>query len=167
MRIAFIDFIELDNIVRAGILLTDENTKPIEFRTTTNIEIDQLQRILYGDALKEVLYKERFAVDLVKSLKEDFDIVLSKEKNILSIRKEINKPVGYLQKYDPFKAIDKYSHRIVNLADRFEPLLFTISKEDEKSLLVFSKKLQEIYKNFSLLEPFERIKKALKYLSQS
>ncbi|RMA93211.1 hypothetical protein [Hydrogenothermus marinus] len=165
MRIAFIDFKELNNTVKAGILLTDEHTKPIEFRTTTNINIDELQRILYGESLKEVLYKERFAVDLANSLKEDFDILLTKEKNILSIRKEIGKPVGYIRKFDPFKALDKHSHKIVNLAGKFEPLVLTISKEDEKNLYIFSKNLQKIYKNFNLLEPFERVKKALEYLS--
>ncbi len=167
MKLAFIDFLDKDDKLLAGILITDSNTKPIEFRTTTDINIDELQKILYGEALKEIFLKERFAVDLAKSTKEKFDILLTREKNILGIRKEVDAPVGYLHKYDPFKALDKYSHKIVNITDRYEPLVLTISKEDKKDLIIFSKKLQEIYKMFNLMEPFNRVKKALEYISSS
>ncbi len=167
MRFAYIDFFEKDDFVSGGVLVVDESTKPVEFRTTTDVKIDELQKILYGQALKEVLFKERFAIDLIQSLKEEFDIVLTREKNILSIRKDIEKPVGFLQKYDPFKAVDKFSHKIVNLAEKFEPLLFTISREDEKQLIYFSKALQEIYKTFNIMEPFSRVQKGLEYLYEN
>ena len=167
MRFAYIDFFEKEDFVSGGILIVDEYTKPIEFRTTTDVKIDELQKILYGEALKGILFKEKFAIDLVKSLKEDFDIILTREKNILEIRKEIDKPIGLIQKYDPFKAVDKFSHKIVNLAEKFEPLLFTISKEDEKRLIYFSKNLQEIYKTFNIMEPFNRVQKGLEYICKN
>ena len=167
MRFAYIDFVETKQGHRAGILVTDEATKPIEFRVTTNVKIDELQKILYGESLETVLYKERFAVELVQSLQEDFDVLLTKEKDILSLREEVGKPILFVQKYDPFKAMDKYSHKVTNISDKFEPLTVTISKEDAKLLIPLARKLQELYRTYNIVEPFDRIRKAIDYLSKS
>ena len=63
--------------------------------------------------------------------------------------------------------MDRNSHKIFNLADRFEPLALTVSQEDSKLVIPISRKLQEIYRNFNIMEPFDRIKKAIDYLSKS
>ncbi len=165
MFLAYIDFLETKEGHRAGILITDETTKPIEFRVTTGVKIDDLQKILYGEALENILYKERFSIELVNALQEDFDILLVREKSLLSIREEVGKPILYIQKHDPFKAMDRYSHKVVNITDRFDPLVVTISPEDHKLLIPVSRKLQEIYKTFNIMEPFSRIRKAIEYLS--
>ncbi len=167
MHFAYIDFVETKQGHRAGILITDETTKPVEFRVTTNVNIDELQKILYGESLETVLYKERFTTELVQSLKEDFDILFTKEKDLLSLREEIGKPILFIQKYDPFKAMDKYSYKITNLSDKFEPLAITISKEDAKLLIPLGRKLQEIYRTYNIVEPFDRIRKAIDYLSKT
>ncbi len=167
MHFAYIEFVETKQGHRAGVLVTDETTKPVEFRVTTNVKIDELQKILYGESLETVLYKERFTIELIHSLQEEFDILLTKEKDILSLREEIGKPILFIQKYDPFKAMDKYSHKITNLSDKFEPLTITISKEDAKLLVPLARKLQELYRTYNIVEPFDRIKKAIDYLSKS
>ncbi|WP_457640711.1 hypothetical protein [Persephonella sp.] len=166
MRLAYINFLIEEDNYRAGVLLTDQHTKPIEFRITTNLNIDQLQEILYGETLKEVLYKERFTVQLLNSLQEEFDIVMTKEKSLLSIRKEIDKPVIHVQKYEYFMPLNRRSHKIVNLQEKYEPLYITISPQDENRLVSISNQLNEIYKNFNLMEPFDRIEKAIRYLSE-
>ncbi|MDQ7056055.1 MAG: hypothetical protein Q9M89_06150 [Persephonella sp.] len=101
MKIVYINFYSQDNSYRAGALITDMSTKPVEFRVTSNLNIGKLQEILYGEVLQEILYRERFTIQLLNSLQEEYDIVLTKEKNLLSIRKEIQKPVVHIQKYDP------------------------------------------------------------------
>jgi len=167
MRIAYVNFYNRGDMYRAGALITDESTKPVEFRITSNLNVDKLQEILYGEALQEVLYKERFTVQLLNSLQEDYDIVLIKEKSLLSVRKEIEKPVVHIQKYDPFMPINRLSHKIVNIHDRFEPLYISVNKEDEKKLVSISHSLQEIYRNFNIMEPFNRIENALKYIMEN
>ncbi len=167
MKLGYIDFLKTQDGYRAGLLITDETTKPVEFRVTTDVKIDELQKILYGSSLENVLYKEQFAVELIDAAQEDFDVLLTKEKELLSIREKIGKPVGFIRKFDPFKAMDRNSHKIVNLADRFEPLALTVSQEDSKLVIPISRKLQEIYRNFNIMEPFDRIKKAIDYLSKS
>ncbi len=166
MRLAYINFLIEDENYRAGVLLTDETTKPVEFRITTNLNIDQLQEILYGESLKEVLYKERFTVQLLNALQEEYDIVLVKDRSLFSIRKEIEKPVVHIQKYEYFMPLNRLSHKVVNLQERYEPLYITISPQDEKKLVSISHQLNDMYRNFNIMEPFDRIEKAIKYLSE-
>ncbi|NPA17522.1 hypothetical protein [Persephonella sp.] len=167
MRIAYINFYSMENVYRAGVLITDESTRPVEFRVTSNLDVDRLQEILYGEALQEVLYKERFTVQLLNALQEDYDIVLTKEKSLLSIRKEIDKPVVHIQKYDPFMPLNRLSHKVINIHDRYEPLYITVNKEDENRLVSISHQLQDMYRNFNIMEPFKRVEKALKYIMES
>ena len=167
MKVAYVNFYSIGSVYRAGVLITDESTKPLEFCITSNLDVDRLQEILYGEALQEVLYKERFTVQLLNALQEDYDIVLTKEKNLLSIRKEIDKPVVHIQKYDQFMPLNRLSHKVVNIHDRFEPLYISVNREDEKKLVSISNSLQEMYRNFNIMEPFSRIEKALKYIMEN
>ena len=167
MRIAYINFYSSANRFRAGALITDSSTRPVEFRVTSDLNIDKLQEILYGEALQDVLYKERFTIQLLKSLQEDYDIVLTKEKNLISIRNEIGKPVIHIQKFDQFMPINRLSHKIINIQDRYEPLYITVSREDEKRLVSIAHFLQEMYRNFNIMEPFKRIENAIKYIMEN
>jgi hypothetical protein len=42
-----------NNYLRAGALVVDEKTKPVEFRITSKVEVNDLQKILYGETFKE------------------------------------------------------------------------------------------------------------------
>ncbi len=164
MKLAYLYYLNKDDNYRGGVLLTDEKTKPVEFRITSKVKLEELQKILYGSSLKEVLFKEKFGIELLSALSENYDIVLTQDKEILSIRQYIDAPVIFIRKFDPFMPKDRLSHKVVNIHEKFEPLIFTISKEDENKLISISKKLNEIYKNFDLLEPFKRVEKAMEYL---
>ena len=57
IRLAFIDvMIFSDGSIRGGILTTDIETKPYEFRVTSPIKPTQTQQILYGASLKDYVY---------------------------------------------------------------------------------------------------------------
>lgn len=62
--------------------------------------------------------------------------------------------------------LNRQSHKIINLQEKYEPLYITISSQDENRLVSISQQLNEIYKNFNIMEPFDRIEKAIKYLSE-
>jgi hypothetical protein len=51
LTLAFISSLNFnnDNILRGAMLVTDEHTKPLEFRVTALIQPTELQRTLYGD----------------------------------------------------------------------------------------------------------------------
>jgi hypothetical protein len=146
MKLAYLYYLNDEENYRGGVLLTDEKTKPLEFRITSKVKLEELQKILYGSSLKEVLFKEKFGIEL------------------LSIREKISAPIIYIRKFDPFMPKDRLSHKVINIQEKFEPLIFTISKEDEDKLISVSKKLNDIYRNFNILEPFSRVEKAMEYL---
>ncbi len=164
MKLAYLYYLNNEENYRGGILLTDEKTKPLEFRITSKVKLEELQKILYGSSLKEVLFKEKFGIELLSALSENYDLVLTQDKELLSIRKYISAPIIYIRKFDPFMPKDRLSHKVINIHEKFEPLIFTISKEDEHQLISVSKKLNDIYRNFNLLEPFSRVEKAMEYL---
>lgn len=167
MKIAYINFYSKEDTYRAGVLVTDRSTRPLEFRITSDLNIDQLQQILYGEALEDILFKEKFSIQLLKSLQEDYDILLTKEKSLLSLRKSIDKPVVHIQKFDHFLPLNRLSHKIVNVHERYEPLYITVNKEDENRLVPISHFLQNMYRNFNIMEPFKRIENAIKYIMES
>ena len=80
IRLAFLDItVFTDGSIRGGILTTDIETKPYEFRITSPIKPTQIQQILYGSSLKDYVYGELIGAPLIKATKEKLSIVLVKE----------------------------------------------------------------------------------------
>ena len=68
IRLAFIDVtVFSDGSIRGGILTTDIETKPYEFRITSPIKPTQIQQILYGSSLKDHVYGELLIFDKIMS----------------------------------------------------------------------------------------------------
>lgn len=94
LRLAFIDVaVFSDGSIRGGILTTDIETRPFEFRVTSPIKPTQVQQILYGASLKDYVYGELICAPLVKATKEKLSVVLTKESFLLSMRPLVSTPV--------------------------------------------------------------------------
>ena len=166
MKLGFIAFTQIDGVLKGGVLITDETTKPIEFRAISDVKIDELQKILYGETLESTFLKEQYTLDLINAVENLPDVLLTEEKELLNLRPKMLVPIGHLTKLDPMQAIDKYSHKISDITGKFETLVLSMHPQDQKLVVPISKTLQSIYKNYNLLEPFSRIKNAIKYLSE-
>ena len=67
IRLAFMDVMVFsDGSIRGGILTTDIETRPYEFRVTSAIKPTSLQQILYGMSLKDYVYGELICAPLIK-----------------------------------------------------------------------------------------------------
>ena len=166
MKLGYISFPIIEGTIRSGILITDESTRPIEFRAVSDVKIDKLQKILYGETLQQTFLKEQYTIDLVNAIENLPDILLTQDKELLNVRPKLPIPVGFLTKLDPMQAIDRFSHKISDITGKFETLMLTMHPFDERLVVPISKQLQTIYKNFNLLEPFHRIETAIKYLAE-
>ena len=62
-----------------AILVTDADTKPLEFRVTAPIKTTNFQKTLYGDVLLEHILVELISVPLINALNEEIDIILVKD----------------------------------------------------------------------------------------
>ncbi|MCX7760670.1 MAG: hypothetical protein N2Z81_05730 [Hydrogenothermaceae bacterium] len=165
MNYCYLHFKVFPEFIRAALLVTDERTKTLEFRITSKIILDDLQKIIYGESLKDFLFVEKIGKELIDSAQVDFGTCFVKEKDLLNLRDKIDKPVFLLQKYDEFKARDKFSIKLQSANTKFEPIMIRFLAKDEDDMGKFIKIFQESFKYSNIMEPFERIERAIEFLN--
>ena len=74
-KMAFLDVYTFENNsgIMGAILVTDADTKPMEFRVTAPIKPTNFQKTLYGDVLLEHILVELAAVPLLSAINEQID----------------------------------------------------------------------------------------------
>lgn len=166
MNYCYLHYRLFPDFIRAALLITDDRTKPLEFRITSKVRLDQLQRILYGESLKNAVLLEKIAKELLESATVDYQVLLFKDKDMLALRDYINRPSFLLQRYDEFKGIDKFSVKLQSQNPKFDDILLKFSPKDEGNLSKFLKSFQDSFKHYNLMEPFERIERAIDFLNE-
>jgi hypothetical protein len=149
-RLAFMDVILFsDGAIRGGILTTDIETRPYEFRITSAIKPTQLQQMLYGTSLKDYVYGELICAPLIKATKEKINFVLTQERYIMEVRPLVAVPIVLMSYND--KAV----------GDGLKPISFQVHKDYSTELSHAQMVLTPITQKLDLMEPFERLKLAL------
>jgi hypothetical protein len=168
-RIAFLSRSSFDNgvVSRGGILVTDGETKPLEFRCTSPIRPSSLQKVLYGKTLDGHMALELIALPLIKGIQEKPGAVLVREAAFLELRPQIQVPMLLLSKNEELGNLGLPAGEqgqpvmLDSGSGKFEPLVvsahpsFFAEREQVRVMLA------EVFKSFNLLEPFERIEAAL------
>lgn len=97
--LAFLDLVTFEDGVsmRGGCLITDEKTRPLEFRVSGAIRPTGLQKILYGDTLHEYICNELVGMPMLKSLETKPDLVLVRDSEFLKIRPEVEVPILWVR----------------------------------------------------------------------
>jgi len=150
IRLAFMDVILFsDGAIRGGILTTDIETRPYEFRITSPIRPTQLQQMLYGTSLKDYVYGELICAPLIKATKEKISFVLTKERYILEVRPLVSVPI-VLMSYDDQAA-----------GNGLKPISLQVHKDYSTELTHAQTAITPITQKLDLMEPFERLKLAL------
>lgn len=150
IRLAFIDVtVFSDGSIRGGILTTDIETRPFEFRVTSPIKPTQVQQILYGASLKDYVYGELICVPLVKATKEKISMALVREIFLISMRPLISVPVIIVRSDSP----------TVNGGIR--SVSFSPHQNFRNELSFAQTILTPVIQKHDLLEPFERLRLAL------
>jgi hypothetical protein len=150
IRLAFIDVtLFSDGSIRGGILTTDIETRPFEFRVTSPIKPTQVQQILYGASLKDYVYGELVCAPLVKATKEKLSLVLTKENFLISMRPLVSTPVILIR---PNSA---------QASDGIRSVSFSSHRNFQNELAFAQTILTPVLQKHDLLEPFERLRLAL------
>src|SRR3970282_797027 len=86
-KIAFLETYTLENDagIMGAILVTDAETKPLEFRVTAPIKPTNFQKTLYGDVLLEHILTELVSVPLLNAINEEIDLILVKDNLFLGV----------------------------------------------------------------------------------
>jgi len=150
IRLAFIDVTVFpDGSIRGGILTTDIETKPYEFRVTSPIKPTQTQQILYGSSLKDYVYGELICAPLIKATKEKLSMVLAKENYLMSTRPLVSVPVILIH---PSGTQSSVGIKTVSLSPH---------KNFQNELTFAQTILAPVMQKHDLFEPFERLRLAL------
>ncbi len=148
-RLGFIEIVNFQDFsVRGGLLVTDVQTRPYEFRVTSPIKPTQLQQILYGSTLTEFIFAELICVPLLKACKEEINLVIVNQHFLLNMRPKVSIPVIYINKQNEKNG----NHNL------FDYQIHKNFKTEEESAKYYIDLLAE---NTDIFEPFERIKTAV------
>jgi len=137
--LAFFDIIALEDgkVLRAGILLTRQDTAPIEFHLTDSVRPTTAQKMLYGAIFDRHLKVEIFGKPLLEALAEKPDVIVTKEQEIFQhLVGALDYPVVLISSTNDIKSI---------------------SENHNGSIA----ELKKISQKQNLLEPFERIQKVI------
>jgi len=97
--LAFLDLATFDEgaAFRGGCLVTDERTRPLEFRVSGAIRPSAVQKILYGDTLHEYICTVLLGEPLLKALESRADFVLVRDAEFLKLRPQLELPLLWLR----------------------------------------------------------------------
>ncbi len=162
VRIAFLETYTFDDNsgVMGAILVTDPDTKPLEFRVTAPIKPTNFQKTLYGDVLLEHILVELIALPLLGAIKDDLDLILLRDPLFLGINNKQGVRAVRLYKDNEGSAKGKKSGEDnVKLPGDTGIFIDTVKKFSSE-LPEIAEKLGQISALRNLIEPFDRLKTA-------
>lgn len=176
-RLAFLAYVQGQNgnSGRGALLVTDEATRPLEFRCTTAIQPNALQRILYGETLRSYIAADLVGEPLLDALQEKPSVVIVTEPLFLRLRAKANARMVCLRRQgEQISTVAGEDERqgkreaaLLSCASgRFQPLVITGPPDYGDELEVALGLLRPIFSTADLLEPFERIEKVVAELDR-
>lgn len=152
---------ENDSVIRGAILVTDEQTKPVEFRVTAPIKPTNFQKTLYGDILMEHITVELIAIPLLEAIGKKPDLIIVRDPLFLRANEKQNICIVRLFKEDEVRyGQNGEAEQLNSLGGKFEPVLMETSEDKQGLLQDIRRHLTEVFSTRNLLEPFERMQTA-------
>jgi len=158
LRLVFLDAAMFEDgaAIRGGVLITDIETKPYEFRCTSPVRPTSIQRMLYGNTLEEYIYVELIGVPLINAAKEKPTLILVRIPLLLRIRPSLSCPV-ILVRHDPQQA---------NISsgtgeNELKPIAISAHRGFPTEASAAQAILAPLLQKRDILEPFERLQIAL------
>jgi hypothetical protein len=97
--LAFLDLATFEEgaAIRGGCLVTDNLTRPLEFRVSGAIRPTNLQKMLYGDTLHEYICNDLVGLPILGAMEVKPDVVLVRDAEFLKLRPRIDLPVLWVR----------------------------------------------------------------------
>ena len=170
ITVYFMDFLMLgfigmqrfdDNAVRGAILVTDEDTNPLEFRVTAPVRPTSLQEVLYGELLSEHIAVKLLGQSLLSAVENQPDLIIVRNNLFLRLNNEQEVPTVLLSRENEPTYQEKGLTKQLNAPNsERSPLKVSTSSALEQEIDDISQRLQSIFISRDLMEPFERIERA-------
>jgi hypothetical protein len=157
-RIAFLETYNLEDNggVMGAILVTDKDTKPVEFRVTAPIKTTNFQKTLYGDVLTEHVLVELISIPLINAINEEIDLILVKDLLFLGANEKQGIRVVRITNSEE----NHQSKNGNSIGTNGATLFIETSGKYESELPEIKELVNQLSKGRNLMEPFERLKVA-------
>lgn len=168
-RIAFLETYSFDDNsgIMGAILVTDSDTKPLEFRVTAPIKPTNFQKTLYGDVLNEHILVELIALPLLGAIKDEIDLILVRDPLFLGINnKQGVRAVRLYREGEEASRLNRSDENTVSISGDGGTVYIETAKKFQQELPEIKDKLASISNVRNLLEPFERLKVACEQVHQ-
>lgn len=158
-NLAFLETYTLDDDdgIMGAILVTDKDTKPVEFRVTAPIKPTNFQKTLYGDVLREHILVELVAVPLLNAVSEQVDLILARDPLFLGTNNK--QGIRVVRVYNEAEGHLNGTHEeLLSPKGAKEKVFIETEKKFHSELPEIAKVLSNIAEQRLLTEPFERLK---------
>lgn len=159
--IGYLSVKKIDDKYIGGLLIVDESGIPYEFKYTDPIVPTPLQRILYGKSLESYLNSEVIAKSLLKKIENKPEIVFT-DNSILTNSSE--NVFFVVQTVPSVEQIDQPNTDECIIQFGAGAIRISSSREITKEKL---ERLKQLVEEIDILEPFQRLQKALEYICKS
>lgn len=156
-KLAFLGIYNSDDSIMGVIMVTDSETKPVEFRVTSAIKPTNFQKILYGNVLKEHILVELVAVPLLNAISEQPDLILVHDPFFLGANAKLGtRVVRVFAKSEP-NGNKAAKVELKSFNTKNEAMYLEAPEEFEDELPGIAEALGKISEYRDILEPFERL----------
>ena len=159
-----IELFDDERTFRGAALITDGETKPLEFRCTAPLRPSALQRLLYGSSLLPTASIDLIGLPLVKAIQSEPDLYIVQDRALLELRPHVEKPVVLLERGEVLTSESQEEEEPVRMGSssgKFDSVVVSCYRGYENEREACSKSLEEIFARVDLMEPFQRISTAL------
>jgi hypothetical protein len=144
----------------------------LEFRSTSPVKPNALQRTLYGAGMMTHIAIELLGVPLLKSLQEKPSIILINEEIFFGVRLYVETALFRLQQQQnadssPPAAHVKNNDGILTSTANYTPVVVTPHGSYPDDLPTCKPILTEVFSRMDLHEPFERLEHAITYVHEN
>ena len=171
--LAFISLVELEkDVFRGGVLVTDAQGKPLEFRCTSAIQPTAVQKTLYGGTLNAHMAVELTARPLLNAVKQEYAAVFVTHDAFIELRNAIKNPQLVVAKQGATLATQENaeeptkSELLASPSGKFDPVVLTCHWQHADDIDQTLPNLGVLFSRFDLIEPFARIGSALTLLHE-
>ena len=167
--LSFMSLVELaKDVFYGGVLVTDSQSKPIEFRCTSPIKPNPVQKTLYGETLRKHMCVELTAQPIKDALQEQLNVIFIYQTEFWEFRRLIDFPLLLVKKQgeDIVSSPDSQNaeSKVISPDPNFDfdPITVTCHPDypDDMSILPI------IGNHIDLIEPFTRIRSAVELVHQ-
>ncbi len=169
--IGFLGYREFDDGVayRGAILVTDEWSKPLEFRCTAPVRPTQLQRTLYGKSLLPHVLTELIGAPLISSVREKPQLILIADEAYFDVRHKVSAPVIRVARPSGAKAKQDDQPKSKSLllqsaSGKFAQVEIEAHWKFAADFDSSAERLRDLFGRWDLTEPFQRLAEGLQYV---